>query len=88
MIGSIAPTTSINRLLQQQQQQQQHQQQHPHHHRGMIMMENTNSAISPDGLINRHPHQHSIDGILAGQRQSKSAFEISKNNKNERLYSY
>jgi hypothetical protein len=54
----------------------------------MIMMENTNSAISPDGLINRHPHQHSIDGILAGQRQSKSAFEISKNNKNERLYSY
>jgi len=62
MTGSIAPATSINRLLQQ------HQQQHPHpHHRGMVMMENTNSAISPDGLINRHPHQHSIDGILAGQ---------------------
>uniref|UniRef100_A0A0P6DJ79 Paired box protein pax-7 n=1 Tax=Daphnia magna TaxID=35525 RepID=A0A0P6DJ79_9CRUS len=53
MNGSMAPTASINRLLQ-----------HPHH-RGMMMMENTNSAISPDGLINRHPHQHSIDGILA-----------------------
>jgi hypothetical protein len=69
MSGSIAPATSINRLLQQQQQQQQQhqQQQHPHHRGMMGMMENTNSAISPDGLINRHPHQHSIDGILAGQ---------------------
>ena len=55
MAGPTA-AASINRLLQQ----------HPHH-RGMVMMENTNSAISSDGLISRHPHQHSIDGILAGQ---------------------
>lgn len=40
------------------------------------MMENTNSAISPDGLIGRHPHQHSIDGILAGQLFIHIALEI------------
>lgn len=34
-----------------------------------MMMENTNSAVmSPDGMSAMgRPHQHSIDGILAGE---------------------
>ena len=76
--------SSINRLMQhhqQQQQQQQHQNQvHQHQQQrgnaGVLqpMMENNNTnyinSISPDSGLIRHQHQHSIDGILAGQSVS------------------